>query len=721
MNKSILPIQPTHLGLFEQRFQQIQNTLNNGTHHQLIQDVTTAIDDVFQSQLLVLLDIRAYAHAMQGHYKLACTDAQQMIEYAPRVPTGYIRQGIIYSMYGRQTQAIEIFDRCLELPVVNYISDRKLNKDSGQQQLQNENDMERLLACKNEAILLNQKRVDFIAQLPIEIINDIIPLLPKSTKVSCMRVSKIYCYRTLNCAGAWKTLSANESREDSQIAVMMESISGHIEKLRINTPNKAVCSKYLQCMRNGLFKRIRSLTMTGCCTGDLRSSAFVLSTALWQARSTLRYFEIHIDDDFNKVTLTDILLVCSNITDLTYIAHNTLVDLRDQDLIGLHNENLPLASLEVKSSNITKQTVKTILQRYIQLRRLVINGCDSSVIDSIDQYATENLEILGYNTRNVPTLQSQQQQQLSLPPSPPLDDYTQNQDIKQMDVTRGLRKIIAMNNDQGRMVHTSTFFPIIYKNRKSIETISISLTDLIRDEVQDINSAYPDFRLNRLTDITFWPTPRLQRLLLQSIPSTITTLKHVTIRYSEDASDIYRMLLRLPPLETLRILSVDTTGLEKQCLVELFERYAQLSESSHGSVSLKTVSLWHGDLVDDTVLSVLGDIKTLHHVTLWDLHSVTTQGLQDLMKKLYNQLTCIDIKAMSAVTDIVVAELGGSDTLTTIGLDGLPKVTNQGIRALIDKKVSNPKLSSLTITNCSSVTDECIQYVKHKVDAVVHG
>ncbi|KAG2222013.1 hypothetical protein INT45_006713 [Circinella minor] len=696
MNSSILPIQPVNLRLFEQRYQQIQDTINNGTHHQLIQDVTLAIDDVFQSQLLVLLDIRAYAHAMEGHYQLACADAEQMIKHAPFLSSGYVRQGIVLSMYGRQAKAIEKFDYALQLA----------NISSGNN-IEQQEDIKRLNACKTAAILLNESRVDFIARLPVEIVNNIITLLPKSSKVSCIHVARIWAQRTLDCASAWKTFSADGNRVDNQVAAKTEHIAGHIEKLRINTSNKMVRSKYIQCMRNGLFKRLHSLTLTGCCTENLRPSAFALSTALWQTRTTLRCFEIHIDDDFNKITLADILLVCDRVTDLTYITHNTLVDVRDQDLSALHNESLPLLSLEIKSSNITKQTVKTVLQRYTQLRRLVINGCDSSAIDPIDQYATSNLEILGFNSRNIPKLASSQQQHQQQ------QYYAYQQSIS----STGMRKIYAMNNDQRRIVHISTFFPIIYKNRKTLETVSVCLSDLTRDEAQEIISTYDDFRLENVVDITFWSTPRMQRLLLQSIPDTITTLKHVTIRYSEDASDIYRALLRLPPLETLRILSVDTTGLEKQCIIELFEQYAQLSESSCGS-SLKTVSLWHGDLVDDTVLNVLGDIKTLHHVTLWDLHSVTTQGLHDLMKKLHNQLTCIDIKAMSAVTDNVISELGGSKTLTTIGLDGLPKVTNRGIRALVDKRSTIPKLSSLTITNCSLVTEECIQYANHKIDEV---
>ena len=280
MNSSILPIQPTNLPLFEQRYRHIQNTINNGTHHQLIQDVTMAIDDVFQSQLLVLLDIRAYAHAMEGHYQLACTDAEQMIEYAPHLPAGYVRQGIVFSMYGRQTKAIEKFDYALL--IANNSSNNNNNNTSTQHaQQQQQEDIKRLIACKNEAISLNDRRVDFIARLPVEIVNSIITLLPKSSKVSCMRVARIWAQRTLDCASAWKTLSASGNRIDNQVAAKTECIAGHIEKLRIDTPNKIVRSKYIQCMRNGLFKRLRSLTMTGSNRNDIDYTQYKLYLLTW--------------------------------------------------------------------------------------------------------------------------------------------------------------------------------------------------------------------------------------------------------------------------------------------------------------------------------------------------------------------------------------------------------------------------------------------------------
>ncbi|KAI9250956.1 hypothetical protein BDA99DRAFT_563874 [Phascolomyces articulosus] len=80
--------------LFEQYTQKPNINIQNCAYQQIIRDVTITIDHIVQSQLLVLFDIRAQVNFLQFEPEVACGDTPKMIQYAPDLATGYIRQDL---------------------------------------------------------------------------------------------------------------------------------------------------------------------------------------------------------------------------------------------------------------------------------------------------------------------------------------------------------------------------------------------------------------------------------------------------------------------------------------------------------------------------------------------------------------------------------------------------------------------------------------------------
>ena len=188
---SVSSLELINLTLFGQIIQQIQNTIIESKYHQLIHDASAAIDQVLRTELLVLLDIRCNAYALQGHFELACIDAQQMIKCAPQLAAGYVRQGAIFSMYGYQKRAIEMYEQGLQHVATISNNGNDNNNTEDQRDVQHSN-TEQLNHGKKEARAINNRKVDYFAQLSVEVTNIIIPLLEKNAKAACFSVSKTW-------------------------------------------------------------------------------------------------------------------------------------------------------------------------------------------------------------------------------------------------------------------------------------------------------------------------------------------------------------------------------------------------------------------------------------------------------------------------------------------------------------------------------------------------
>ncbi|KAI8139381.1 hypothetical protein BJV82DRAFT_694330 [Fennellomyces sp. T-0311] len=660
--EEVLPIQQIRLGLFRQQLLQLSNSITLGDYYQAISDASAAIDQVFQSQLLVLLDIRAHAHAKRGQYDAACADAQDMIYYAPELGAGYVRKGTVYSMYGQQAKAINAFNQGLGTV---------------------KSDKERLTMGLNNATMISKKRIDFLQQLPAELANHIIMLLPKDAKAACLTVSTVWAKRVMECQGAWHDLSVDDTPEDTELIHAAPSIVPYINHLTINASREAIRSTYMQCIKDAPSVRLQTLKMTASGTRNLRTDIITVSLALWQARHTLTRLEIDLGGNSNPVTMAETLVLCDSVTELTYSTTFTM-SVVTGNFAKLKKQH-PLASLELTTKSTTGRDIISMLQKCQQIRRLVMNGCMDTVLEPITAY-TPNLEIFGYNTGV---------------PIPPLED------------TRGvpgLREIYTSNG--GEPVYAPSLLPLLYRNRKTLERVCANMSPLSEPERQQMNTTFADFTLPNISELTFWCYSGIQPFILQSIRSTMT-LTSLAVVNSYDLDPVIRAIAKLPPLTLLQISHITTTT-NRSLLIQLCSRYARASKTRP---ALNTIIFRHCDEVTDDVIAALAEIKTLQNVTFGGLDHITTGGIIHFIQLSGQQLTDIRLDGMDSVTDSIVIALGDCENLSSIKLGNLVNVTDYGLRGLVLKR--SHTLSTVVLKNCPLISAECISYCTKRLKQMI--
>ncbi|KAI9498913.1 hypothetical protein BDB00DRAFT_866982 [Zychaea mexicana] len=677
------PLLPSHNTFTSGPFQglicrELTKAIENQEHVQVV----NYADDMLQSHLLKVLDARAYGNCMQGKCSLAIEDAQRMIDFSPTVADGYLRKGDILSMYGRQRCAIATYDTGMERI--------KMDEDNEQQ-------IEQLVLSTTEAIILDAKRIDFIARLPIDIVDLILLLLPKDTKAACLAVSTAWRRKVLECKTAWKRVVLDDSPEDLDVFVgAIQFIAPSIEHLTINTEVEATRLKYLRCIA----------------TQNMRPYTLLFAHAFWQTCHTLTKLNIDLGDSHSFITLAEVLSSCVTITDLTYSTTSSMSAVTGD--FSVLESNRMLTNLELKATAITGREMESVLQHCFRIHRLVINGCDPSVFDPIDRLAPY-LEILAYNHPNpVPELYHHKEQQGKVNDS---NNGSSSNSSRGGEQKTGLRMIYT--NNGGRCVPTSALFPLLYKNQKTLETVFVMLSDLTRAEVCQFKTHYADFKMDKLTSFTFWPLRAIQPFLLRSI-NRAAALTCLRIAEVSDLRAIIKVLLDMPPLETFaishmpRMSSNATTAACGTSLIQLFERYACVSMSQP---SLRCITFRHCHVVTDAVLAALAHIKTLESITLSNLERVTAAGLQEFVRSMSEQVKSITLTDMESATNDVIAELGSCACLEEVSLDSLSKLTDDGLNFFIESPI--PALTKLTLRKCPLVTEECLVAVKENVKVVI--
>ncbi|KAI9258983.1 hypothetical protein BDA99DRAFT_538902 [Phascolomyces articulosus] len=80
----------------------------------ILLDIEIINEPLIHSQPYALYDLRAHANALHCQSEAASADAQEMIQCAPQIATGYILKGNILSMYGHQKKAIDDYTTGLQ-------------------------------------------------------------------------------------------------------------------------------------------------------------------------------------------------------------------------------------------------------------------------------------------------------------------------------------------------------------------------------------------------------------------------------------------------------------------------------------------------------------------------------------------------------------------------------------------------------------------------------
>ena len=112
-----------------------------------------------------------------------------------------------------------------------------------------------------------------------------------------------------------------------------------------------------------------------------------------------------------------------------------------------------------------------------------------------------------------------------------------------------------------------------------------------------------------------------------------------------------------------------------------------MQEKPH--LSLKHVYFRYCDMILDEPLSTLAIINTLQCISLCSLKDISTSGINNMINQLKNQLTYVHLEDMYFVIDNIIIALGSLKKLDHLALENLNRLTNQGVRRLLDKLNQN--------------------------------
>ncbi|KAI9265238.1 hypothetical protein BDA99DRAFT_508101 [Phascolomyces articulosus] len=730
-------------------FRTLIQSLDQQDYHQVIDHATNAIDQVIQSQLLILHDIRAYAYSMVGQFDSAFQDTTHMMTYGEKYALGYQRIGNLYSMGGRYQDAINIYDQGLRAISMTTKKDKEdEEKEQQQQQKGKEEEKKVLIQAKEqltEIIMKKHQSTDFMTALPAEIVYLIITHLSESAKMTCLQVSRLWRQRTLECIAVWKsiTMKVGSLPEYSQLLEVVPVIGQHVELLQINFPMSIPYIDALNSLKEGHFNRLKSLTMSASADCHLDAHMDLISDALWQVKDTLTNIRF-IDHGNNSKTLllANLLLASSKITDLGYKTNGYLSDVLGDTsmLIGnISNKftttNLSLVNLELTAASIQQQEIASLLPHLPHLRRLVLFGCKSLNFKFIEQTLPQ-LQIFAHDARSrIPELKE-------LKPISTLinvnndENNTNNGTVSTTTeengdgvivpttttTTSGLR-ILYANDGNAPGLSAHKLFLIVHKHMSTIETIYAKFAPIYRGEQEALFVLYPNLRFDNIKRLSFWAYDGIDDWIMGGIRYT-TTLHYLSLANVENLGKVVDVLMKLPTLETLRLSYVRTTQYSAS-LAQLFEKYAQNyshSDTTHNekgntctasSRSLKRISLRFCDEVTDQVLLALSNIPTLESLVIQSLSRVSTHAINTLLAKVSHHLTIFDASSMDKVGDDTMNVLGDMTKLTDIYLNSLNNVSDEGIRSLMHRM--NHPVSTISIRSCPSVSTEMIRVAKYKL------
>ena len=207
--------------------------------------------------------------------------------------------------------------------------------------------------------------------------------------------------------------------------------------------------------------------------------------------------------------------------------------------------------------------------------------------------------------------------------------------------------------------------------------------------------------------------------MLRSIRST-NSLSTLSTIYLHDSKEFVDTLIGLRALSELKISHVH--GKESRAsLLRLLENYRlrSMAESSQLLPSLTYAVLCHCDAISDDLLLKLATFTALHRIRLCDLKNITTNGVYNVIIKLSDRLTSLELEEMDLMADKIIISLGEFKKLSYLKLESLKNVTDQGIYGLLD--TINPLiLKKMSVKNCANITKSCIAISKQKIKVVDH-
>ncbi|KAJ8657582.1 hypothetical protein O0I10_006646 [Lichtheimia ornata] len=307
---------------------------------------------------LSTLNLSALELSKLANFDAALHDANIMQQTSPTSALGYIRAAAIYSEQGKQHDAIDVCTKGLSLVDTN---------DTHYAILQQ---------VKHVAMRRQNKRIDFISQLPVEIVvTRIIPLfmdcdfLDLSIPYAYMHVSKVWRDRIHECFGGLRFMVGVDEDPKGDSCSQLVQFARHAKGLIVASYSQGAWLSDI--LRENDFGLLRDLHING--FANVHGIGFL--SALKSISNTLTHLHIKISLEDNILPTADIVSACPNLKTLD------IVNPFDADMSSLPMTtwpNMKKLSITKSSKRISSDQVVEIAKRFPSLRRLTLLPCNDT-------------------------------------------------------------------------------------------------------------------------------------------------------------------------------------------------------------------------------------------------------------------------------------------------------------------------------------------------------
>ncbi|CDH54725.1 predicted protein [Lichtheimia corymbifera JMRC:FSU:9682] len=275
--------------------QQPMLAIESGTCANVITDSTRCLQQCVRDQM-GHLDNRARALATSGNFEAALDDVAMIRQLAPSSAVGYLCAGHVYSLQGRQKAAIDIYEQ--GLAVVS-------SSDPSHQQL---------LEARSMAQYRDSKKIDFIKEFPIDIIENIAPWILSEEEITPSEIREY-----LDVSRVWRErllLSTRELHIDSLYDDdlgddddLLEQVAPHCTALTI----QCQYHEFVQLMSKAPFPMLQTLiTSVPWQENDDDNTVERAIDTLASLGSTLTHLEVKTAYGYD-ICFGDILSSCPNL------------------------------------------------------------------------------------------------------------------------------------------------------------------------------------------------------------------------------------------------------------------------------------------------------------------------------------------------------------------------------------------------------------------------
>ncbi|CDH57672.1 predicted protein [Lichtheimia corymbifera JMRC:FSU:9682] len=327
-------------------------TASTEKHTKLVHDASTQLQQPIES-ILSTLNLRSKLLTECANYDAALRDAKVMQQISPSSALGYLREATIHSEQGKQHHAIDICNKGL------YVVEA------------NDPDYGTLQRAKHDAEQHLKHRVDFLKQLPIDIVTTTLirmivdddymdPYEPSPS----LYVSHLWCDRILQTFGG--LCFAIGEKEDDNLSAVIE-FAPHIKTLKVELYTKGTWLGDL--IGNNNFCSLRKLQIED--FGSIHVGNFVSS--LKSISNTLTDLTVDMDMECGSMLrVPEVVFACPNLRMLE------IIEPHDADVSILPATTWPTMttlSLTYTRTDITCNQIIDIWKRFPSLKKLELYPC----------------------------------------------------------------------------------------------------------------------------------------------------------------------------------------------------------------------------------------------------------------------------------------------------------------------------------------------------------